>query len=125
MNQKQFLAFAVLYVENKGKANSAASAALPVPVVPGSAAGGVLCAVPQALKDLRSHGTISHESLKAIKLYIVPPLSKHVCSKHVQNNKIVYEEMWRIEQDSADPRLDCAFLGGFLLAAFGWLQEGG
>lgn len=34
MNQKHFLAFAVLRVENEGKANSAASAALPVPVVP-------------------------------------------------------------------------------------------
>lgn len=69
MNQKQFLAFAILHVENKGKVNSA-----------GSAAGGVLCAVPQALKDLWSQGSFIHESLKAVKLYTVPPLSKHVCS---------------------------------------------
>lgn len=75
MKQKQFLAFAILRVGNKGKANSAVSAALP-----GSAAGGVLCAVPQALKDLWSQGTIIHESLNAIKLYTVPSLSKHVCS---------------------------------------------
>lgn len=57
-------------MDNEGKANSAGSAA----------GGGVLCAVPQAPKDFKSHGTIIPESLKAIKLYIVPPLSKHVCS---------------------------------------------
>lgn len=46
MNQKEFLAFAVLHVENKDKANSAASAALPVPVVPwlGSCRGALCCA---------------------------------------------------------------------------------
>lgn len=38
----------------------------------------------------------------------------------LQNNKIVYEEMWCIKQDSADLWLDHAFWSGFLLAAFGW-----
>lgn len=51
---------------------------------PGSTAGGVFCAVPQALKDLRSHGTIIHESMEAVKLWTVPPLSKHVFCKKIK-----------------------------------------
>lgn len=82
MKQKRFLA--VLHVENKGKANSAASADSLCQWSPGSAAGWVLCAVPQALKDLRSHRSIIHESLKAVKLYTLPPLSKCLFCKTIK-----------------------------------------
>lgn len=57
VNQNQFLAFAVLSLDNKGKANDAVSATCMCKVSTGSAAAVVLGTVSQALEDLRIHRT--------------------------------------------------------------------
>ena len=77
VNQNQFLAFAVLSLNNEDKANYAVLAARMCRLSTGSAA-----AVHHYTKPWKISGftePVIHESMKAIKLYIVPALSNHIC----------------------------------------------
>lgn len=80
ISQNQFLAFAVLSLDNKSKASYAASAAWMCKLFTGSAAAVVLCSIiPKPWKISGFTEPVIHKSLKAIKLYIVPALSNHIC----------------------------------------------
>lgn len=80
ISQNQLLAFAVLSLDNKGKASYAASAACTCKLFTGLVAAVMLCTIiPKPWKISGFTELVIHKSLKAIKLYIVPALSNHVC----------------------------------------------
>lgn len=91
VNQNQFLAFAVLSLDNKGKANHAAPAACMYKLSTGSAAAMLLCTVtpsPEGSQDSQNLSSMSPRRQSSCILYLL-----FLITFDVWNNKIVYKEI--------------------------------
>lgn len=79
VSQNQFLAFAVLHLDDEGKANSTASAAHVQELPICSMAAAVLCACITSPGTSQDSQDRSPTHPKATKLCIVPAVSNHFC----------------------------------------------